>query len=334
MRVTTQLVFLTLLLLPRMIFAQSASVNPGGGFTCTSPEIATKTLNFSGTWEGTGGDQVVARFAPVYGQMSPTWYFSPGPSPLAPSPPTGETDPGSTDGGISVPIPKVSDGENLLGVYVWFEYGRWTKSSYWLENPLGSNNWIYYEFWGWNCKGQLCDWCWIPNSTSTCFPAGTHLLTPQGSRPIEQLKVGDEILTSPRNCPDMVPTAQRITKVIASRSKLLELVVNGQSINTTNDHPFFTKSRGWTPAHSVLPGDFLRSDSGWKQVDSVRKGFESTVFNVVVDGKSAYFVGREDWGFAIWAADGCDSRTSEPNRTAKPLFKAQTIPFSASTIEK
>ena len=39
----------------------------------------------------------------------------------------------------------------------------------------------------------------------TCFAAGTPIRTPDGSKPIEQLKVGDWVLAAPENDPGGIP---------------------------------------------------------------------------------------------------------------------------------
>lgn len=74
-----------------------------------------------------------------------------------------------------------------------------------------------------------------------CFPAGTHVSTPEGAKDIAAVRVGDLVNTH------LGP--KRITCVSARTALnlvLLELS-NGVSIRVTEDHPFLTDI-GWLPA--------------------------------------------------------------------------------------
>ena len=78
-----------------------------------------------------------------------------------------------------------------------------------------------------------------------CFPAGTKIATPKGSRNIEELKEGDEVYNATgtgkirkRGC--------RVSKT------LIDLhLSDGRKITTTPNHPFFTID-GWTAAQQTL----------------------------------------------------------------------------------
>ena len=90
-------------------------------------------------------------------------------------------------------------------------------------------------------------------------------------------------------------------------------------IRTTREHPFFVKDMGWTPLGEIRPGDLIRTEEGWVPVKSVTKtGQWEVVYNLRVADHHTYFVGGEDWGFAVWAhnicfqhLDGADERLSE-----------------------
>ncbi len=72
-----------------------------------------------------------------------------------------------------------------------------------------------------------------------CFTAGTAILTESGYRPIEQLVVGDRVLTH-------LGRWRRATAVM-SREAESTLVLRGQGfpdIHTTDEHPFWARRRG------------------------------------------------------------------------------------------
>ena len=97
------------------------------------------------------------------------------------------------------------------------------------------------------------------------FFKGTPILTPNGSRPIESFQVGDEILSRVEhdvNASSRVSTVEAVFKLDAA---ILEVVVGGQLIETTEKHPFFVHETGWVAAKD-----------------------------------HTYFVGAKDWAFSVW----------------------------------
>ncbi|QDV23452.1 polymorphic toxin-type HINT domain-containing protein [Aureliella helgolandensis] len=273
--------------------AQSAVVT-GGSIIC-DPGNGKEVTWSGGSFSGVDGYTVVGCYAPVY-YTSPTTYYSPG-SGVGEGYPT--SNPGSTSGSEVVNVPLKGPGlYPLQGVYVWFEYGEWNYSG------------GYYH---WNSYGALCSWYWIPNPGGECFSAETQLLTPEGFKPIEHLSVGDLIYSSPRDKIATTPSVQEIKKVEVSRARLFNVVAGGHVIQTTQQHPFYEKDKGWIPAIELVAGDSLRSHTDkWVTVDSLRIGDEADVYSVSVDGKSSIFVGESNWDFSILVADSCSMNPSEP----------------------
>lgn len=73
-------------------------------------------------------------------------------------------------------------------------------------------------------------------------------------------------------------------------------------IETTDEHPFFVKGRGWTPANEIRPGDEVRTEDGWVPITSSEAtGRFEPVYNFRVADTHTYFVGTPEWGFAVWA---------------------------------
>jgi hypothetical protein len=92
-----------------------------------------------------------------------------------------------------------------------------------------------------------------PNPPILDFVAGTPLLTPEGHKPIEQLRLGDMIQARP---------AGEVCGVFVTRQPIFLLHLNGQVIRTTADHPFFVTGQGWTDASELQVGDSLRTHAG------------------------------------------------------------------------
>lgn len=253
-----------------------------------------------------GSFDIVGCYAPVYGAMSPEIFYSPGPD---------VGDPGSTDGSETVDVPIIgpdgADAGELTGCYVWFEYGTWE----W--------DWWTWKYW-WFTEGELCDWYWVP--TATCFAAGTHVITPGGSKPIEELNIGDQVIATPQSSPTSSSMPVRVEHRSRARQKVLEIVVEGRTVSSTVSHPIYTKSGGWVRASELKAGDLLRShDQRWVEVESVSNGKTEDVYNLVLQGKSAYFVGHADWGFSFCVSENCGkTKLTSYNRNES----TRSLPFS------
>src|SRR5262249_33941142 len=135
------------------------------------------------------------------------------------------------------------------------------------------------------------------------FAAGTPLLTPDGEKPIEQFQPGDLVLAAPEDDPEGAVEPRPVLEVMASYSLLWELQVNGKTIRTTAQHPFYVPGQGWTDAQYLKPGDWLRSHDGcWWPVETVRDtGEQAPVYNLHIAEYHTYFVGSSSWGFSVWA---------------------------------
>ena len=84
----------------------------------------------------------------------------------------------------------------------------------------------------------------------------------------------------------------------------MELVVRGQSIKTTAEHPYYVPSQGkFVAAGELKAGDELVAHSGQLvRIDSVSPLAEiTTVYNFRVADHHTYFVGSDEWGFSVWA---------------------------------
>jgi hypothetical protein len=240
----------------------------------------------------------------VYGSFSPITYYSPGAEIGAPPP---ASKPPTSGGNESVHVPNFAYGGTLYGAYVWFEYGYWS----YITNGGGTQG--YY----WHCDGVACTAIWVSNPSGGCFSEGTHVLTPNGSTPIEQLVIGDTVLSTTREKTGTAPVARRIDSVVQCKARLLAIGIGGETIPTTRDHSIYSKDKGWVRAAALVVGDLVRSHNGrWMEVESIDIGKNADVYNLVIDDKSTFFVGHEKWEFSLQVADGCG--VTEPHPAYSP----------------
>jgi len=136
-----------------------------------------------------------------------------------------------------------------------------------------------------------------------CFPAGTPLLTPEGSKSIEDFRPGDWILSAPEHDPEAPPEPRRVERVCSNYAPIMALRVGGRTVSTTAEHPFWVRGRGWTAAHQLVPGDHLKAhDGSWMVLEGVENGGEAVpVYNLSVAEYHTYFVGDRTWSFSVWS---------------------------------
>src|SRR5207249_24080 len=140
-----------------------------------------------------------------------------------------------------------------------------------------------------------------------CFAAGTPLLTPEGSKPIEQFKEGDLVLSRDEADPFGRVQAKVVQAVFAHDGYVLELRVAGRVIRTTAEHLFWVPGKGWLPANKMAAGDLLLTPEGEQvAVEQVAQTTEQErVYNLRIADFQTYFVGCAEWGFSVWCHNSC-----------------------------
>ena len=124
-----------------------------------------------------------------------------------------------------------------------------------------------------------------------CFAAGTLVLTPDGVRAIETLQPGDRVLTDVEaGGPERTSSIVSVYRSTAPRT--LRLVAGGETITTTEGHPFASIETGWIKAGDLKPGDLIMARSGPIRVDAVEVGPAHDVWNLKLAEHNTYLVGR------------------------------------------
>jgi Pretoxin HINT domain len=136
-----------------------------------------------------------------------------------------------------------------------------------------------------------------------CFVAGTPIRTESGSKRIEQIAVGDKVLSRSECDPSGPVRAKSVLQTFVRTSAVINLHVSGRVIGTTAEHPFYAENKGWTPAIELRIGErVLLESGGWMRVDGVAdSGRVEAVYNMEVEDDHTYFVGEAGWGFAVWS---------------------------------
>jgi hypothetical protein len=129
------------------------------------------------------------------------------------------------------------------------------------------------------------------------------LRTPTGSKFIEEFAIGDLVLSRDEHDPLGLVVAQRVEEVFVREGLIWELRLGGQVIRTTAEHPFYHETRGWLACHHLHVGDkLLCEDGSFMVLEGIRDtGDWETVYNLRIANFHTYFVGCDEWGFAVWA---------------------------------
>ena len=162
-----------------------------------------------------------------------------------------------------------------------------------------------------------------------CFAAGTPVRTATGSILIENLKVGDIVLSRNEFDPEGQVGDKIVEDVFVRSAPILKVVVQGRVIRTTAEHPFWVDGKGWTAAGELKAGDHLLTvDKSKLTVENViETGDAETVYNFRVADWHTYFVGDKSWEFEVWVHNACGPGGQTPSRNL-PRFDGPKPAYS------
>lgn len=128
----------------------------------------------------------------------------------------------------------------------------------------------------------------VHNKGGGCFPAGTAVLTPSGSSPIEKLSPGDAVTAFENG--GLKNTV--VTSVLRTEGIPYEILTGAGKTSATAEHPFFTRA-GYVKAAELEPGmeiGFVSGGrTGWSKVKSVRAlAAVVPVYNLSVGGPRTF----------------------------------------------
>jgi hypothetical protein len=141
-------------------------------------------------------------------------------------------------------------------------------------------------------------------TAGNCFIAGTEILTTEGIKNIEDIKVGDWVISDDPNTIGEIEAKQVLNTFVRETTALVDIYIDGEVISTTGEHPFWTPDLGWVEAKDLHVGSLLQTEDGRIiDVDCVEKREgEFEVYN--------YFV--SDLGILVHNANCDDINSSTP----------------------
>ncbi|WP_086932709.1 polymorphic toxin-type HINT domain-containing protein [Agarilytica rhodophyticola] len=142
---------------------------------------------------------------------------------------------------------------------------------------------------------------------SLCFVEGTLVHTQDGLKPIEDINVGDLVVS--KNDITGENDWKRVSQLFINYGKtVFDVTVttdDGQQevLGATHEHPFWAEGKGWVKAGELVAGDRVHlRDGQLASISSVktREG-QHTTYNFEVEDFHTYFVGER----GVWVHNAC-----------------------------
>lgn len=130
----------------------------------------------------------------------------------------------------------------------------------------------------------------------TCFTGDTEVYTSVGLVCIEEISVGDEVIAY-----DYETGETELKEVLNVWVKEIDEILHvstsdGETIDTTTNHPFYVDSKGWVAAGDLDVGDILYTADGDEvevtDIELEKLAEPITVYNLEVEDFHTYFVGE------------------------------------------
>ena len=126
----------------------------------------------------------------------------------------------------------------------------------------------------------------------SCFAKGTPVWTLTGPKPIEQVKVGDRVLSQNPETGELAYKGVLAT-TLRPQSTMLTIRSGKTAIATTLGHPFFVVGKGWRMAKELRDDDWICAQGRTVPIDAIETAEPVEAHNLVVADFGTYFVGKD-----------------------------------------
>ena len=129
-----------------------------------------------------------------------------------------------------------------------------------------------------------------PPPGHSCFARGTMVWTFNGLMPIENVQIGDRLLSQSPASGEL--TFKPVLDITLGHQDLVALDAEGEQIVATAGHVFWVSGAGWRIAKELKLGDRLHTASGWSEIQGIKPVDAGETHNLVVADFNTYFVGN------------------------------------------
>ena len=123
----------------------------------------------------------------------------------------------------------------------------------------------------------------------SCLIAGTRVWTQSGLKAIEEIRLGDLVLSQNPQTGELAYKPVLKTTV-RPPTRMLKIVVGDKALQASGGHPFWIAGRGWVFARDLQEGSRLHAVDGTAEVRSVHPTGSEQLHNLVVADFHTYFV--------------------------------------------
>ena len=128
--------------------------------------------------------------------------------------------------------------------------------------------------------------------STTCFVAGTKVLTETGLRNIEDIQIGDKVYAL--NIDTNEREVKEVTnKIISYTMEIYKLTIGNKIVESTPRHEFYIVDKGWIRAYDLKVGDKLvAKDEEMKieQIEHIKYTEPIETYNLTVDDFHTYLI--------------------------------------------
>ena len=125
-----------------------------------------------------------------------------------------------------------------------------------------------------------------------CFEAGTLILTENGYKKIEEIKVGDLVYSY--NEILKIPELKKVTRTFINETEeIYNLKIGMEILKATENHPFYLRDIGWVSVKNLKIGDeiLLYNEQVEKVIEISKEEKNIHVYNFEVEDNHSYYVG-------------------------------------------
>ena len=131
----------------------------------------------------------------------------------------------------------------------------------------------------------------------TCFVAGTKVLTENGYKNIEDIKIGELVYSV-----DVDSNKKELKKVLNTIKnytyEIYKLKIGNEFVETTWNHPFYVIDKGWVMASKLTLGDIILSDKDnvgkVNDIVIIKNDKKVPVYNITVEDYHNYIITEDN----------------------------------------
>lgn len=130
-----------------------------------------------------------------------------------------------------------------------------------------------------------------------CFIIGTLVTTSEGLKPIEEIQIGDYVLSRNEDTGEI--SYKKVTAtLVRSTREICTIELENEKILSTTGHLFMVKNEWWKSACELKCGDILETSDKTEQVIKrvyiQKKEYPIITYNLTVEDYHTFFVGNKN----------------------------------------